>query len=104
MCVPEGIDGFQVKVMEKIRKYLVFTGRVQGVGFRYTAKYLAQTLGLTGWVRNESDGSVAMEVQGSRGQMDQLIQKLQTHGRYIRIDHVSEMELPVKEESGFRVK
>ena len=90
--------------MHKIRVSLCFYGRVQGVGFRYKLRYLAEKYSVTGWVRNESDGSVAMEVQGSRGQMDQLIQKLQTHGRYIRIDHVSEMELPVKEESGFRVK
>lgn len=39
--------------MEKVRKFLTFTGRVQGVGFRYTAEYLAQSIGLTGWVRNE---------------------------------------------------
>lgn len=39
--------------MADVRKRIIFRGRVQGVGFRYTAKYLAQSLGLTGWVRNE---------------------------------------------------
>ena len=43
---------------------MVFHGRVQGVGFRYTAKMLAQSLGLTGWVKNEWDDTVVMEVQG----------------------------------------
>ena len=62
--------------MEKVRKFLTFTGRVQGVGFRYTAEYLAQSIGLTGWVRNEWDGSVAMEVQGTEEQIDLLIKKL----------------------------
>ena len=47
-----------------VRKHIVFHGRDQGVGFRYTAKYLAQSLELTGWVRNEWDGTVTMEVQG----------------------------------------
>ena len=89
--------------MEKIRKYLTFTGRVQGVGFRYTAEYLAQSIGLTGWVRNEWDGSVAMEVQGTEEQIDLLIKKLRS-GRFIRIDHVAELELPVKIETGFHVR
>ena len=40
------------------------TGQVQGVGFRYRARYAAQTLDLTGWVENEDDGSVTLEVQG----------------------------------------
>ncbi|MCR5233462.1 MAG: acylphosphatase [Lachnospiraceae bacterium] len=34
-----------------------FYGAVQGVGFRYRAKYAAQSVGATGWVRNEYDGS-----------------------------------------------
>ena len=41
-----------------------FTGTVQGVGFRWTCRELANQLGLTGWVRNEYDGSVSLEVQG----------------------------------------
>lgn len=50
--------------MSEVRKHFVFRGKVQGVGFRYTAKYLALSLGLTGWARNEWDGTVTMEVQG----------------------------------------
>ena len=45
------------------RRQIRFYGRVQGVGFRYHAKHAAAALGLTGWVRNEYDGSVMMEVQ-----------------------------------------
>ena len=41
-----------------------FVGRVQGVGFRWTALMVARRLSLTGWVRNEPDGSVVAEVQG----------------------------------------
>lgn len=47
-----------------IRKHIYFSGRVQGVGFRYQAAYYARSLGLTGWVRNLSDGRVEMEIQG----------------------------------------
>ena len=47
-----------------IRKHIFFTGRVQGVGFRYQSAAIARSMGLTGWVRNLSDGRVEMEVQG----------------------------------------
>ncbi|MEE1157945.1 MAG: acylphosphatase, partial [Atopobiaceae bacterium] len=41
------------------RLSLRFEGEVQGVGFRWTSRRLAQEIGLTGWVRNEWDGSVS---------------------------------------------
>ena len=44
--------------MAEVRKRIIFHGRVQGVGFRFTAKHLANSLGLTGWVQNEYDGTV----------------------------------------------
>lgn len=47
----------------KIRKHIVFYGRVQGVGFRYYAVNKANQLGLTGWVKNLPNGTVEMEVQ-----------------------------------------
>ena len=47
--------------MEKIREHVVFIGRVQGVGFRYKATHLARHFGLTGWARNEYDGTVSCE-------------------------------------------
>lgn len=46
-----------------------FVGEVQGVGFRWTARKVATELGLTGWVRNEPDGSVSMELQGPSVQL-----------------------------------
>ncbi|MBR1829476.1 MAG: acylphosphatase [Atopobiaceae bacterium] len=46
-----------------------FVGEVQGVGFRWTSRRVAQELGLTGWVRNEPDGSVSMELQGPSAEL-----------------------------------
>ena len=71
----------------KIRKHIYFYGRVQGVGFRYTAKYLALSLGLTGWARNEYDGSVSTELQGLEEDIDKIIQALY-NDRYIEIDDI----------------
>ena len=56
--------------MGEIRKRITFHGRVQGVGFRYTARLAAGSLGLTGWAKNEYDGTVTMEVQGSEGMIN----------------------------------
>lgn len=58
------------------RHYRIY-GRVQGVGFRYRAKYAAQSLNLTGWVENMDDGSVEMELQGPPARMDEIFSLIQ---------------------------
>lgn len=73
-----------------------FHGRVQGVGFRYTAYHIAQSLGLTGWVENEYDGTVLCEVQGSGADIDMFLGKL-NNSRYIRVDDMEIKELSVDE-------
>jgi acylphosphatase len=55
------------------------SGRVQGVGFRYITRGLAQELGLTGWVRNLPNGAVEVWAQGSINAVDQL-RTLLEHG------------------------
>ena len=66
---------------KQIRRHIYFSGRVQEVGFRFTACLLARRLGLTGWVKNLYDGSVEMEVEGEEPLIDELIIFLQN--RYI---------------------
>ena len=56
--------------MQKIREAISFYGRVQGVGFRYKLGYLAQMYSVTGWARNEYDGSVSTELQGLEEDID----------------------------------
>lgn len=89
--------------MAEVRKHIVFHGRVQGVGFRYTAKYLAQSLGLTGWVRNEWDDTVTMEVQGREELINQMLVKL-NHGQFIVIEWMDTEEVPLEQEYSFRVR
>ena len=87
-----------------IRKRIAFYGRVQGVGFRWKARSVADSLRLTGWVYNEYDGSVIMEVQGEEVLIEQLIQTL-TQDRYIEIMDMDVKNLPAdEEERGFGVK
>lgn len=89
--------------MAEVRKYIVFHGRVQGVGFRYTAKNLAQSLRLTGWVKNEWDGTVRMEVQGREPMIDKLLAGL-NRGQFITIEWMDTKEVPLKEENSFSVR
>lgn len=79
-----------------IRKQIQFYGRVQGVGFRFHAQYAADALGLTGWVRNENDGSVRMEVQGEEELIDRMLLTFKKD-RYIRIDGIETKKLALKE-------
>ena len=88
---------------EIIRKRIQVYGQVQGVGFRYLARQAAGYLDLTGWIRNEYDGSVLMELQGRKSDVDRLLPTVQD-GRWIRISHVDEEILEVKpDERSFQV-
>lgn len=87
-----------------LRKRLVFEGLVQGVGFRWRARHAAEAVGATGWVRNNPDGSVTMELQGTEAQIDRVIQLLD-RGRYIQILRMQARSLPpVPEERSFVTK
>lgn len=77
-----------------VRRHYRIYGRVQGVGFRYRAKYAAQSLNLTGWVENETDGSVKMEVQGQPEQIDQMF-PLILRGGYVHITNMRVREISV---------
>ena len=87
-----------------VRKYIRFYGEVQMVGFRWRASSAADLYGVTGWVRNEFDGSVSMEIQGTQEQIDDVITAL-GRGSYIRIDYMDVKPIePVPDERGFRVR
>jgi acylphosphatase len=51
-------------------------GRVQGVGFRAATKQIADQIGVNGWVRNQPDGSVLIEVEGEHEQMNEFIKQV----------------------------
>ena len=88
--------------MKIIRRHITFYGSVQGVGFRWRARHAAEMVGATGWVRNEWDGSVIMEIQGTEEQIDQVILAIE-RGTYIRIENMDGKTIPVVEqERGFR--
>jgi acylphosphatase len=83
--------------MNIIRRHIVFYGWVQGVGFRWRARNAAQAVGVTGWVRNEYDGSVTMEIQGTEEQIDRVILAIE-EGRWVRIENMESRQMPVDPE------
>ena len=85
------------------RFYIVFSGIVQGVGFRWKLLMSAQRYGLTGYARNLSNGNVEVEVQG-RG-IDGFLADALKEDRFIQIYDYSIKEIPVVEnERKFDVK
>jgi acylphosphatase len=58
--------------------HLIVKGTVQGVGFRYYTRRLADSLGLSGYVKNLADGNVEIEAEGDKQSLQDLIHDLQT--------------------------
>lgn len=78
-----------------IRKHIIFSGRVQGVGFRYRAAKAAEMYGCTGWVRNDWNGTVSMEIQGTEEQISRVILAIEK-SRFIRIENMDCRTIPAE--------
>lgn len=77
-----------------IRKELRFEGNVQNIGFRFEIQSHAKPLGITGYAKNNEDGSVTAQLQGSEKDIDKVITDLQNIDR-IQIDFIREKDFPV---------
>ena len=82
------------------RVQLRVIGRVQGVGFRYFVQTRATSLGLRGWVRNESDGSVLLLAEGDPDSLARLLKAVGVGPRGARVDHT--VTEPVTDSSPLR--
>lgn len=81
----------QTENVETIRVRV--TGRVQGVGFRAAAVRQAHMLGVTGWVRNDADGSVEALLQGGHDLVDRMLSWLHMGppgANVAEVDHAEE--------------
>ncbi len=80
-------------------------GQVQGVGFRFFAQECASMCEVTGWVKNEWDGSVTLEIQGDEGEAERFLAILRLGNRYAYVDRLTKEEVPVlEEERGFHIR
>lgn len=88
----------------EVRRALLFQGKVQGVGFRYTAQHAAERCGATGWVKNNYDGSVSLEIQGTDAVFDRFLGML-LNNPFIRIDNMEVETIPLSDEDdGFVIR
>jgi len=78
--------------MNETARHIIFTGQVQGVGFRFTAIRIAQRYKLTGWVRNVYDGTVEMLAQGDSDDIAHCIRDIEdSFGGYLRQTKIEEI-------------
>lgn len=70
-----------MRAVSKLTKFAIAKGRVQGVGFRYTARALADTMGLIGYAKNLTDGTVEIVVSGQTSIVDLFFQRLKEEFR-----------------------
>jgi acylphosphatase len=59
-----------------VAKRIIFEGRVQGVGFRYTTKDIAKGFDVCGWVKNLPDGTVELQVMGGEDEVTDFIKEI----------------------------
>ena len=85
-----------------VRKHYRFTGRVQGVGFRFQACMLARSLNLTGYVQNLWGGRVEMEAQGEETLVWDLVSALHRQP-YISIEDMDVEDRSLKQDKGFQM-
>lgn len=87
------------------RLYARVSGRVQGVGFRFFCESVAQTLGVSGWVRNRPDRDVELEAQAGPAELEEFIQKIRQGAPGALVTNVETQDRPVLEdESGFDIR
>ena len=91
--------------MDRLEKQyqIVVHGRVQGVGFRYAARKQARSLGLKGWIENQSDGSVRTLVQGTQEACNSYIQWCRSGTAYSWVEQIGIEEKPASALSHFRI-
>lgn len=86
-----------------VARHIIFIGRVQGVGFRFTARRSASRHQLAGFVRNMTDGTVEMLVQGSAEDIADCIRDIKEYfGGYIREAKIEEI-LPDPQHTDFKI-
>ncbi|MGE0088974.1 MAG: acylphosphatase [Bacteroidales bacterium] len=89
-----------------MKKCLMITvcGKVQGVGFRYSALNKAHELNLTGFVKNRSDGSVYIEAEGESENLDQFIDWLNRGPAWAMVEDIDIQIIPNSNFSNFVIK
>jgi acylphosphatase len=91
--------------MPSERRRVLFSGRVQGVGFRYTCRSLAQRFEVAGYVRNLPDGRVELVAEGDRSELDEFISAVRLEmSSYITEMHTELEPRSLERPEGFSIQ
>jgi acylphosphatase len=86
-----------------VRKRVIVHGRVQGVFFRDTTRRMAESRGVTGWVRNNPDGSVEAAFEGDADPVDAMVRFAREGPRGAVVERVEVIEEEQEGLTGFRI-
>lgn len=87
-----------------VRYLLTLTGKVQGVGFRYSAYHQAISCGLKGYVKNQRDGTVAIDIEGDETSVELFIEWSRTGPPRARVEGINIEKLSLKYADSFIIK
>ena len=88
----------------KVAKRLIVSGRVQGVGFRYFCQATASEMNIFGWVRNLSDGTVELHVEGDKNDYKAFKRMLYDGNRFVGVEQIEEAEIATEAYRKFDIR
>jgi acylphosphatase len=91
-------------VDQSVARHFIVKGRVQGVGYRMFVLSAAQSLGLTGYVRNLDDGNVEVLAAGPKTKVDDLLGHLYHGPRFSEVHAIEHKEAPVPQYDSFQIR
>lgn len=86
-----------------VRKRVIVHGRVQGVFFRDTTRRTAESRGVSGWVRNNPDGSVEAVFEGAEEAVDSMVRFAREGPRGAMVEHVEVRDERPEGQTGYRI-
>jgi acylphosphatase len=87
-----------------VSRHVVVSGRVQGVGFRWSARHRARELGVAGWARNLADGRVEAVLEGEEGSVSAMLDWLAEGPPGARVTDLQVVECPAEGHEGFEIR
>ncbi len=76
---------------------------MQGVGFRYHMYHAAQRFSVSGWVKNNYDGTVTAELEGTEADIDSTIMQVE-QARFVQIENIETKTIALENDYGFEIK
>ena len=84
-----------------IAKRAIYSGRVQGVGFRFSTKQITKGFEVVGWVKNLANGTVELQVKGEAEEVDEFLVEIRENSTLAHnIQEFEETEIPLEELAG----